>query len=78
MNSVVSAGAYLSGNSLQTYLCDKRERDSVKPIRLLQPTDGRRWRPALGPAAADCPSPQVSRKDLAADRSEGEWRFQAA
>jgi hypothetical protein len=78
MNSVVSAGAYLSGNSLQPYLCDKPVRGSVKPIRHLQPTGGRRWRSALGPAAADCPPSQVSHKDLAADRYEGEWRLQTA
>jgi hypothetical protein len=77
MNSVVSAGASLSGNTLLPSLCDKPARGSVKPIRHLQPTDGRRWRSALGPAAADCPPSQVSPKGLA-DRSGGEWRFQAA
>ncbi|MBB3021323.1 hypothetical protein FHR70_004419 [Microvirga lupini] len=78
MSSVVSAGAYLSGNSLQPYPCNKPVRGSVKPIRHLQPTDGRRRRPALSPAAADFPPSQVSHKDLAADRYEGEWRFQTA
>jgi hypothetical protein len=78
MNSVVSAGASLSGNTLLPSLCDEPASGSVKPIRHLQPTDGRRWRSALGPAAADCPPSQVPHKDLAADRYEGERRFQTA
>ena len=77
MNSVVSAGAYL-GKLAPALSVRQTVRGFVNPIRHLKPTDGRRWRPALGSTAADCPPSQVSHKDLAAGRYKGEWRFQAA